>query len=318
MIEIVIPTYNRKNYLESCISSILNQKNKQDFFSILVVDNSSTDGTEKYMKNIVSNNIRYIKNSENIGIENNIIKCFKYSKADYVMLMGDDDLLYNSAAEVLSKMLQDNAKLSVILSSADVFINNVENTIRSFFKLKDLPSVFISEASEESCRRFLLRGTLGSGIIFKRNLFDFDGLSKHLGSLYPQMYLLGKSMFYGKTLFLNEPFLSVRDENKKNWEYTGDYMNESIMEIIRDICKQGDFDKKTQNYLVKQRLNVCHNFLLSSKRKSLKTFLYVFYSHIFIREYRYSFRFWFFSIVILILGEKFTFFIGKKIKNYIS
>ena len=316
MIEILIPTYNRRKFLQQCIDSITKQNSHNHIFKILVVDNASPDDTEDYMKGIISEKIRYVRNSSNIGIEKNIIKCFEYSKEKYVMLMGDDDILYNTASDVLNSSLQKYKDLSVIVSSANVFVDRVDKISRKFYFSENRSNQMLISNKEESCKKFLLRGTLGSGIIYNRNSLDINALSKHFGSLYPQMYLMGKSMLSGNTLFLNTPFLAVRDENKKNWDYRGDYMNGSVIEIIKDICQQGEFKNETLNYIIKTRISVCHNFLLSSKRKSIRNFLKVFYSHFLIKEYRLSIRFWIFSIIIILFGHRLIFWTGQRIKKY--
>lgn len=316
MIEILIPTYNRRKFLQQCIDSIIKQNSHNHIFKILVVDNASPDDTEDYMKGIISEKIRYIRNSSNVGIEKNIIKCFKYSKEKYVMLMGDDDILYNTASNILNSSFQSYKDLSVIVSSANVFVERADSISRKFYFRENTTNPMLITTGEESCKKFLLRGTLGSGIIYNRKLLDIKGLSKHFESLYPQMYLMGKAMLRGNTLFLNAPFLAVRDENKKNWEYRGDYMNGSVIKIIKDICRQGKFKNETLNYIIKTRISVCHNFLLSSKRKSIGDFLKVFYSHVLIREYRLSIRFWIFSILIILFGHRLIFWTGQRIKKY--
>ena len=46
-VTIVVVTYNRKELLKECINNILNQSFKD--FSLIVIDNSSTDGTYDYI-----------------------------------------------------------------------------------------------------------------------------------------------------------------------------------------------------------------------------------------------------------------------------
>ncbi|MDI6840132.1 MAG: lipid-A-disaccharide synthase-related protein [bacterium] len=70
---VIIPTYNRKNILTHCLYRILNQTVKD--YEVIVVDDGSTDGTEKLSE---INKIKYIKLNErkgpiaarNIGIKN--------------------------------------------------------------------------------------------------------------------------------------------------------------------------------------------------------------------------------------------------------
>ena len=45
MISVIIPTYNRKEKLKECMESVLGQSYRE--IEVIVVDDASTDGTEK-------------------------------------------------------------------------------------------------------------------------------------------------------------------------------------------------------------------------------------------------------------------------------
>jgi len=72
---IIIPTYNRARLLNECINSINNQKIKH--FEIIIIDNGSTDDTQKAVMNYKSKNkIRYYHqcnkgaaSARNLGLE---------------------------------------------------------------------------------------------------------------------------------------------------------------------------------------------------------------------------------------------------------
>ncbi|MFA6889046.1 MAG: glycosyltransferase family 2 protein [Candidatus Woesearchaeota archaeon] len=61
-VTIIIPTYNNANYLDECLKRVI----QQDYpnYEILVIDDCSTDDTEKIVKKYP---VRYIKNKENSG-----------------------------------------------------------------------------------------------------------------------------------------------------------------------------------------------------------------------------------------------------------
>ena len=54
MISIVTPTYNRKNMLKDVIDSIRMQTYTD--FEILIIDDCSTDGTDKFITDYVDDN----------------------------------------------------------------------------------------------------------------------------------------------------------------------------------------------------------------------------------------------------------------------
>jgi glycosyltransferase involved in cell wall biosynthesis len=65
---IIIPTYNRDNYLKECLLSLVEQNYSKDEYEILVIDNGSTDRTKQITEDIIQQNpdhhIRYIYEPE--------------------------------------------------------------------------------------------------------------------------------------------------------------------------------------------------------------------------------------------------------------
>ena len=51
-IDIIIPNYNKAKYLNQCLDSILSQTYKN--WKIYLVDDNSTDNSEKFLKNMKS------------------------------------------------------------------------------------------------------------------------------------------------------------------------------------------------------------------------------------------------------------------------
>ena len=64
-VSIIIPTYNRGRLLKKTVESFICQSLPKDNYEIIIVDNNSTDGTKKIIKDIIQSNnsgvdIRYI------------------------------------------------------------------------------------------------------------------------------------------------------------------------------------------------------------------------------------------------------------------
>jgi glycosyltransferase involved in cell wall biosynthesis len=79
-VSVIIPTYNRKNYLKSALKSLCNQSYPKNKYEIIVVDDGSTDGTRQWVglqqKNCLCS-LRYFfqqnkgpATARNIGIKN--------------------------------------------------------------------------------------------------------------------------------------------------------------------------------------------------------------------------------------------------------
>ncbi len=88
---VIIPTYNRSNYLALAIVSALRQKKVT--MEIIVSDDCSTDNTENVVKSFKDKRIRYIRNTVRLGPAMNYRQCFLTSHGDNIFTLGDDDFL---------------------------------------------------------------------------------------------------------------------------------------------------------------------------------------------------------------------------------
>jgi glycosyltransferase involved in cell wall biosynthesis len=97
LLTIAIPTWNRVAYLEQCLTRLHDEAASvdPDALEILVCDNASSDATPDILHRFENAGLRLkvIRNSENIGSDRNIAQCFNQARGDYILILGDDDLL---------------------------------------------------------------------------------------------------------------------------------------------------------------------------------------------------------------------------------
>jgi glycosyltransferase involved in cell wall biosynthesis len=94
-LSICIPTYNRAKHLNNCLQSImLIEKSNYGDFQICVSDNGSTDNTKEIVKEASNGlQIKYHRNTKNLGIPKNFLNVVEMAEGEFVWLIGDDDLL---------------------------------------------------------------------------------------------------------------------------------------------------------------------------------------------------------------------------------
>ena len=85
-LSIAIPTYNRRDDLLRCLSSVLPQLT--DDVELLVVDNASDIPVSSFVDHP---RVRIVRNPINIGAVGNLLRTFELANADWVWLIGDDD-----------------------------------------------------------------------------------------------------------------------------------------------------------------------------------------------------------------------------------
>ena len=72
LVSVILPTFNRANYLTRAIESVLAQSFEN--WELIIVDNSSTDGTKELLSKFVDPRIRVVsvQNNGNISYSLNI------------------------------------------------------------------------------------------------------------------------------------------------------------------------------------------------------------------------------------------------------
>ncbi len=166
-IGILIPTYNRKNYLVQSLGSVLQQTYRDS--EVIVIDNVSTDGTAEFMASVSDPRVSYIVNEKNIGMIGSINKGIKlYSDAvEWCTILSDDDFLDKDFIKnLLQAVISLNAKS--IIHSHRIFIDQHGNTIKE---------AVYSPAEETAMnyikmRAFGKRETYLTGVMFNRKAFN--------------------------------------------------------------------------------------------------------------------------------------------------
>lgn len=144
MISVIIPTYNRANYLSEAIDSVLAQTYKN--YEIIVVDDGSTDNTRKVLEKY-SNKIRYIyqENKGPSAARNNGIK---NAKGELIAFLDSDDAWLPEKLERQLELFRKNDELGLVSSayySCDEYFN-LPTLVREkdlSTKRKILPKLFV-------------------------------------------------------------------------------------------------------------------------------------------------------------------------------
>lgn len=123
LISIIVPVYNKKIYIKSCIESILRQTYKN--IEVILVDDGSTDGSDAICDtyNGIENKV-YVYHKLNSGVSNT--RNFGVSKAhgQFICFVDADDSIANNYVEKLyEKLVQEKVDI-VICSVKEVYYEN--------------------------------------------------------------------------------------------------------------------------------------------------------------------------------------------------
>lgn len=104
-ISVIIPTYNRRVYVQEAIDSVLAQTYTD--YEIIVVDDGSTDGTGAALQERYGERIQYIW-QENQGESVARNRAINMATGDYIALLDSDDLWLPEKLEKQMALLQDD------------------------------------------------------------------------------------------------------------------------------------------------------------------------------------------------------------------
>lgn len=188
-ISVAVTTYNRPQMVEDLIKSYLTQSYQNS--ELLIVDDFVEDVhtrevVEKYRKR--DSRIRFIKNKTNLGYSKNFLKTLLESRGEYIITLGDDDILLDK--DVLKKyvdVFDQNPKVGFIYSNILQFNQAYEMDYAYVYFKKNR----IFDSLEDSLRGIWLNSCYIPGIGL-RNSFDFASLYPKQDWLFPQVELIGK------------------------------------------------------------------------------------------------------------------------------
>lgn len=100
VLSICVPTFNRAHLLEIALQALVGQVAEQlGRVELLIGDNASTDGTLAIVASMQQHApIRIIRQTTNLGAFGNILNLVvEHAKGEYVLVLGDDDLIRSGA-----------------------------------------------------------------------------------------------------------------------------------------------------------------------------------------------------------------------------
>lgn len=107
MISIIVPVFNKQEYIENCIKSILTQSYND--IEIIIVNDGSTDNSLEKIKAVADKDSRIkIINKNNMGLSAARNSGMDYASGEFIMFVDADDELEENAIERLYNSISKN------------------------------------------------------------------------------------------------------------------------------------------------------------------------------------------------------------------
>ena len=163
-ISVVIPTLNRINTLQRALDSVINQTYKPA--EIIVVDNGSSDGTLKFLREQYPKITILTENK--VGVSSARNKGIKKSINQWIALLDSDDAWHPRKLEVQTSMLDSALKEYNLIHTDEVWFRNNKH-INQMKKHKKQGGYIFERCLSLCC-------ISPSSVLFKKNILDKVGL----------------------------------------------------------------------------------------------------------------------------------------------
>ncbi|UOE48195.1 glycosyltransferase [Mucilaginibacter sp. SMC90] len=239
MISILIPTYNRSEFLLKnliALSVIIKQAGLVDNIEIIVSDNCSIDDTSEVVTNFAKDHqlkIKLFKQERNIGLEANALFVLEKGTEQYVMFLGDDDYIsYDYLVECVRIIKADPDLYVIIPNFVPVSVNDEE---------LGLPRDLIGGTTKypPGFKALLInsyRGHQLSGLVLRREgLLDSYQRNK-VHNIYLFIYFASAWCLKGNVYHVSHlPVRVTQPIKKKDWSYGGDGLINEVFDNYKRL-----------------------------------------------------------------------------------
>ena len=260
-ISVIIPTYNREDYISETIQSVLNQTYKD--FEIIVIDDGSTDNTKKRLEPYLSK-IKLIeqRNHERAVSRN---KGVKNSSGEYIAFLDSDDLWAKDKLEKQVEVL-DNKRDTILVYGQCLRVNEKSKKIKTAKRQTKGYSGFVFE--KLLFRNFIISPT---PLIRRQDFEKTSGFETKYIPYEDWEYWIRFSLL-GKFHFLQDPLAYYRIHPQQSVKLT----NAKKIEEVTTLLLEDSFKLKevkpeiTKKSLGLANLRFSYWYLLANENEKAK------------------------------------------------
>ncbi len=253
-VSVIIPTYNRADYICETVDSVLNQTYKD--FEIVVIDDGSTDNTKEKLS-IFGSKIKLInqKNSERAVSRNNGVK---NSTGEYIAFLDSDDKWKENKLELQVNSLDQDKKI-VLSYSQSLRIDDKSNEINSASRQLQGYNGFLYE-------KLLIRNIIVSATpLVRRESFEkIEGFKSEYIPYEDWEFWIRLSL-QGEFSYINEPLAYYRLHPLQSVKLTSAEKIEKVTtSLLEDSFKLTDVNPSIKNKsLGMANLRFCYWYLIA-------------------------------------------------------
>ena len=253
IVTIFMLTHNREKYVKMAIDGVLSQTYSN--FTLIILDNCSTDNTKDVIHNIKDDRVIYIYRESKVGDSNSQF-AFDNCMTKYMIILHDDDIVKNTYLEEILNVIEKN-DYTAVSTSAELINENGEvighKTKRS--------GNFLFQNSDYLYERISFKSgsitMLFPSVIYRTEFFQrpikFVDLSA--GPANDQLLWFQAERYGAKLFFYNKELMSYRVHTNQDSRINADFMDLQLLDYLLK-------DEYYYNKLKELNLDIPYRFLL--------------------------------------------------------
>lgn len=190
LVSVIIPTYNRPQYLKQAITSAIAQTYQN--IEIIVSDNCSPENPQSLIESFNDPRIKFYRHPENIGMLGNQFHGFKIATGKYVATLHDDDMWDENFLSKLVPHLETNPYL--ILAFCDQYIIDGDSKINIVATEQNTRSYKRDQITEGIHKNFTKMGLVDKSIptaaacVIRNGVINWNTIPSEVGGMW-DLYL---------------------------------------------------------------------------------------------------------------------------------
>lgn len=201
-ISVCIPAYNRSSVLPELLDSIFNQD--YDDFEVVIAEDGSPErpliakiSGEYAIRN--TGRLKYIENPRNFGYDGNIRNLFKLAQGEFVLFMGNDDIMCPGALTRVANAIRHHPNIGVVLRTYAAFDGDPSNIVEAF-RYFDREIFF--PAGQETISTIYRRSVVIPGMVIHRESAIKYETDRFDGILLYQLYLVAEILVQKNAVYI--------------------------------------------------------------------------------------------------------------------
>lgn len=203
-VSVVIPTYNRADLIRLTLESV--QRQAFTDYEIVVIDDGSTDGTDKVVAEQAPE-ARYTW-QENVGIPEAINVCVRAARGEYIAFLGSDDALLPGALERQVAALDANPRVGMVHGAA--WLMDEAGRLTEILRPRFAKGDYVRSGAEERVDLLFSNHIVAPTVMVRRKCFEDAGMFDLRFGLYEDWNMWNRILQHWDIAYIHQPVTCYR------------------------------------------------------------------------------------------------------------